>query len=105
MDQTDHELAKLYSDTTTVGMCGIVVLFWFGLKKKNLDSVWKEFCSVWKTRFSSNTVVTGIYYVCSTWVVNLQQILQVHLRDVRNSNFILVKLGFGRVLKRSLSAH
>jgi len=39
-------------------MCGIVILFLFGF--------WKE-----KLGFGSDIVV--IYYLCNTWVVNLQQ--------------------------------
>ena len=66
---------KMYAGSCAVycvGMCRIVILFWFGFWKKNSDSVWNEFGSVWcgKTLFGMDIVV--IYYLCNTWIVNLQ---------------------------------
>ena len=64
-----------------LGMCGIDFSYFCSvsirfLKKKHSDSVRNEFDSVPfnKTQFGSDMMV--IYYLCNSWVVNLQQILQ-----------------------------
>jgi len=72
---------------------------------KNLTSVQNKFGSVW---------ILVIYYLCNSWAVNLQQILQRYcyvertvqpdFDTVVNKN-LYAKRCFGRVLKRSLSAH
>ena len=56
-------------------MCRIVILFQFEKTQILFGSIWK------KTQFGSDIVVT--HYLCNTWVVNLQQILQNYC-DVLN---------------------
>jgi len=59
-----------------------------------------------KNLFGSDIVV--IYYLCNTWVVNLQQILQPYcavLNELCIPKNLYAKLSFSRVLKRSLCAH
>ena len=75
----------------------ISVCFRFGFWKKNSDSVWNDFGSVWRTRFGSDIVV--IYYLYNTWVVNLQQILQHYCAVLNELCIHYSKLGFSRVLK------
>ena len=75
---------------------------WIRLLKK-LSLVQNEFGSVQFEKLCSDIVV--IYYLCNTWVVNLQQILQRYCAVLNELCRLYDKLGFGRVLKRSLSAH
>jgi len=72
---------------------------------KNSDSVQNEFGSVW---FEKKTVQFGYcsyLLLCNTWVVNLQHILQHYCAVLNELCIPYAKLGFGRVLKCSLSAH
>jgi len=86
--------------------CGLDFFkFWFGFGmvfEKTLirfRMILVRFC-LKKTRFGSNIIV--IYHLCNSWVVNLRQTLQ---RYCYVEWTVRTELCFGRVLKRSLSAH
>ena len=61
--------------TSTLGMCGTLILFPFSFsQKKTLIRFRMSSVQFEKTLFGSDIV--DIYYLCNTWVANLQQILQ-----------------------------
>ena len=76
----------------------ISVPFW----KKTLILFGMSLVRFEKTWFGSAIVV--IYYLCNSWVVNLQQILQHYCAVLNELCIPYAKLSFGHVFKHSLSA-